>query len=230
MVFVEVLTGKMPWCDAQGHRTQLMPKIHQMVLEGERLILPPDDYCPKHISAVIKKCWATRAKDRPQFHEICQMLWQCKARILSRSSPHSSPQKSEPQKHKNDGGDTGCILTTGNSEILFQGHGMMANIRATTVDYEQLHVKEYADVYIRKECLGIGGYSPERPHIIEYDDVSMAKECLGIGGYAPVFKCQYHGAMAAAKIFRISKIDEVKVVENEANLQARLQHPNVVNS
>ncbi|CAM6040741.1 unnamed protein product, partial [Sphagnum compactum] len=193
MVFFEVLTGEVPFANSQ--RT----KIYQMVLKGKRPILPPDDYCPKHVSAVIKKCWATRAKDRPQFHEICQMLWQCKARILSRSSP----QKSEPQKHKNDGGDTGCILTTGNSEILSQGHGMMANIRATTLDYEPLHV-------------------------IEYDDVCRGKECLGIGGYAPVFKCQYHGEMVAAKMFCISKIDDVKVVENEANLQARLQHPNVV--
>ncbi|CAN5953825.1 unnamed protein product [Sphagnum jensenii] len=167
-----------------------------MVLEGVRPIFPPDDYCPKHISAVIKKCWATRAKDRPQFHEICQMLRECKARILS----HSSPQKPKPQKHKNDGGDTG---DTGNSEILFQGHGMMANIRATTLDYEPLHV-------------------------IEYNDVCRGKECLGIGGYAPVFKCELHGEMAAAKLFRISRIAEVEVVKNEANLQARLQHPNVV--
>jgi serine/threonine protein kinase len=198
-VFFEVLTGELPFVNSQRI------EIHQMVLKGQRPILPPDDYCPKHVSAVTKKCWATRAKDRPQFHEICQMLWQCKARILSRSSPHSSPQKSEPQKHKNDGGDTGCILTTGNSEILSQGHGMMANIRATTLDYESLHV-------------------------IEYDDVCRGEECLGIGGYAPVFKCQYHGEMVAGKMFRISKIDEVKVVENEANLQARLQHPIVVQS
>jgi serine/threonine protein kinase len=197
MVFFEVLTGEVPFAHSQ--RIQ----IDSMVRNGERPILSPDDHCPKHVSAVIKKCWAQRAKDRPQFHEICQMLRQCKARILSHSSPHSSPQKSEPQKHKNDGGDTGCILTTGNSEILFQGHGMMANIRATTLDYEPLH-------------------------IIEYDDVCRGKECLGIGGFAPVFKCQYNGEMVAAKMFRILKNDEVKVVENEATLQARLQHPNVV--
>jgi serine/threonine protein kinase len=193
MVFFEVLTGELPFFGTPIFR--LLPKI----LEGVRPTLPPDDYCPKHVSAVLKKCWATRPEDRPQFHEICQMLRECKARILSRPSP----QKPKPQKHKNDGGDTGCILTTGNSEILFQGHGMMANIRATTLDYEPLHV-------------------------IEYDDVYRGKECLGIGGYAPVFKCQYHGEMAAAKLFLISKIAEVEAVKNEANLQARLQHPNVV--
>jgi len=124
---------------------------------------------------LISKCWATRPEDRPQFLEICKFLWQYK----------------------------GQILTTGNSEILFQGHGRMANMRATTLDYEPLHV-------------------------IEYDDVCRGKECLGIGGYAPVFKCEYHGEMAAAKMFLISKIDEVEAVKNEANLQARLQHPNVV--
>jgi hypothetical protein len=67
-------------------------------------------------------------EDYPQFHEICQMLWQCKARILSHSSPHSSPWKSEPQKHRNDGGDIGSIVTPGNSENLFQGPQMMAKI------------------------------------------------------------------------------------------------------
>jgi serine/threonine protein kinase len=191
IVFFEVLTGEVPF-DSTPHT-----QIHQMVREGVRPMLPPDDYCPEHVSAVIKKCWATRAKDRPQFHEICEMLRQCKARILS----HSSPQKSEPQKHKNDGADSGGIVTTRNSEFFCCG--MMTNIRATTLDYQPLHV-------------------------IEYDHVSRGKECLGIGGYAPVFKCQYHVEMVAAKMICISKIDEVKVVENEANLQARLQHPNVV--
>jgi len=193
MVFFEVLTGQVPFAHSP------LVRIRQRVLHGDRPILPPDDYCPVYVSAVIKRCWATMPEDRPQFDEICKMLWQCKARILS----HSSPQKFEPQKHKNDGGDTGCILTTGNSEILFQGHGMMPNIRATTLDYEPLHV-------------------------IEYDDVCREKECLGIGGHAPVFKCKYHGEMAAVKMFLISKTVTVEAVENEANLQARLQHPNVV--
>jgi len=197
MVFFEVLTGKVPFANIS--KSQILPRI----LRGERPTLPPDVYCPEHVSAFISKCWATRPEDRPMFPEICKVLWECKARILSHSSPQSSPQKSEPQKHKNDGGDTVCILTTGKSEILFQGHGMMAIIRATTLDYEPLHV-------------------------IEYDDVHRGKECLGIGGYAPVLKCQYHGEMAAVKILHISKIDKVKAVQNEANLQARLQHPNVV--
>jgi serine/threonine protein kinase len=200
MVFYEVLTGKMPCCDAQGIPTVSIRDFVPSICRGERPSLPPD--CPAYLSALISNCWATRAEDRPGFPEICKFLWQCKGQILSRPSPHSSPQKPEPQKHKNDGGDTGCILTTGNSEILFQGHGMMANIRANTLDYEPLH-------------------------IVEYDDVCRGKECLGIGGYAPVFKSQYHGEMVPAKMFRISK-DEVKLVENEASLQAGLQQPNVV--
>jgi serine/threonine protein kinase len=171
MVFYEVLTGKMPWCDAQGNPTVRMSDLLARILRGERPALPWD--CPAHLSAFISKCWATRAEDRPQFPEICKFLWQYK----------------------------GQILTTGNSEILFEGHGTMANIRATTFNYE--------------------------PRIIEYDDVCRGKECLGIGGYAPVFKSQYHGEMVPAKMFRISK-DEVKLVENEASLQAGLQQPNVV--
>ncbi len=144
MVFFEVLTGEMPFENIEQH------ELPSSIRNGLRPTLPPDDYCPVHVSAVIKKCWATRPEDRPQFHEICQMLWQCKARILSHSPPHSSPWKSERQKHRNDGGDIGGIVRTGNSENLFQDPGMMANINAggfrATIDYN--------DVQIEKDCLG----------------------------------------------------------------------------
>ncbi|CAM6018529.1 unnamed protein product [Sphagnum balticum] len=193
MVFFEVLTGEIPFQD------KLPTQLLQCVLKGERPILPPDDYCPVHVSAVIKKCWATMPEDRPQFHEICQMLWQCKARILSHSSPHSSPWNSEPQKHRNDGGDSGGIVTTGNNENLFQGPGMMANISA-------------------------GDFRAT----IEYNDVQLKIEYLGEGGYAPVVKCQFHGEVAAAKLFNTSNTIEAKAVKNEAKLLASLRHPNVV--
>jgi serine/threonine protein kinase len=200
MVFFEVLTGKLPWCDAQGNPTilvmsELLPSIHS----EKRPSLPPENYCPAHLSTLINKCWATRAEDRPQFHEICQMLWQCKARILSHSSPHSSPWKSEPQKHRNDGGDIGHIVRTGNSENLFQGPAMMANISG--VDFRAT---------------------------IEYNDVRLKIEYLGQGGYACVFKCELHGEMAAAKLFKTSNTIEVEAVKNEAKLLASLRHPNVV--
>jgi len=117
MVFYEVLTGKMPWCDTQGNRTVSMSDLLPSIRMGERPTLPHD--CPADLSALISRCWATRAEYRPEFPEICKFLLQCKGQILTYSSPHSSPQKPKPQKHKNDGGDTGCILTTANSEILF---------------------------------------------------------------------------------------------------------------
>jgi serine/threonine protein kinase len=193
MVFFEVLTGEVPF---EGSKLR---DLHHRVLNGERPILPPDDYCPVHVSAVIKKCWATMPEDRPQFHEICQMLWQCKARILSHSSLHSSPWKSEPQKHRNDGGDIGGIVTTGNSENLFQGPRMMANISAWNF---------WAT--------------------IEDNDVQLTIEYLGQGDYACVFTCQLHGEMAASKLFNTSNTIEDKAVKNEAKLLASLEHPNVV--
>jgi len=193
MVFFEVLTGEMPFENIKQH--ELRSSSHN----GLRPTLPPDSYCPVHVSAVMKKCWATRPEDRPQFHEIRQMLWQCKARILSHSSPHPSPWKSEPQKHRNDGGDIGGIVRTGNSENLFQGPGMMANISA--VDFRAT---------------------------IEFNDVQLKIEYLGQGGYAVVVQCQLHGEMAAAKLFNTSNTIEVKAVKNEAKLLASLRHPNVV--
>jgi len=102
MIFFEVLTVKMPWCDAQGNPTvrmsDLLPSIHRR----ERPTSPPD--CPAHLSAFISACWATRAEDRPEFSEICKFLWQCKGQILTCSYPDPSPQSSTSQKHTNDGG------------------------------------------------------------------------------------------------------------------------------
>jgi serine/threonine protein kinase len=189
MVFFEVLTGQTPWFDAQGIATLQMSDLLPSILRGERPTLPP--YCPADLSALITECWATKPAHRPQFHEICQRLLQCKARILSDSSPHSSPS--------NDGGDIGGIVTTDNSENLFQGPGMMANISA-------------------------GDFRAT----IEYNDVQLKIEYLGQGGYADVFKCQFRGEMAAAKLFRTSNTIEVKAVQNEAKLLASLRHPNVV--
>ncbi|CAK9256650.1 unnamed protein product [Sphagnum jensenii] len=179
-----------------------------MSMDLRRPTLPPEDSCPGHLSAFIKECWATRPKDRPKFPEICQMLQECKGMILSHSSPHPSLQNSEPRKHRNDGDYTRSILATDNSEKLFQGSGRMVDVsggrfRATNPDHGLLHLMEYEDV-----CIG--------------------KECLGIGAFGVVFKCTFHGKMAAAQIMLTSNIPEVEAVENEVNIRARLQHPNVV--
>jgi serine/threonine protein kinase len=105
MVFFEVLTGKIPWCDAEGKPTirvtsELLPGIHSEM----RPTLPPDNYCPAHLSTFINDCWATRAEDRPKFPEICEFLWECKSQILTHSYAYPSPQSSTPKKCTSDGG------------------------------------------------------------------------------------------------------------------------------
>jgi serine/threonine protein kinase len=203
MVFFQVLTGEMPFKNIQRH------KVLSRIRHGERPTLPSEDYCPAYLAAFIKKCWATRAADRPKFPEICQMLWKCKGMILRHSHPHPSPQNSEPQKFRNDGGYNRSILAMVNIKNLFQAHGtMMAKMsgrgfRSTNSDRGHLH-------------------------LIAFDDVHRGKECLGNGSFGSVFKCQCRGEIAAVKIFLTSNITEVKAVENEVNLLARLQHPNVV--
>ncbi|CAM6064240.1 unnamed protein product [Sphagnum tenellum] len=86
-----------------------------------------------------------------------------------------------------------------NSENLFQGPRMIANISA-------------------------GDFS----ETIADNDVQLKIEYPGQGGYACVFKCQLHGEMAAAKLFNTSNTIEVKAVKNKAKLLASLEHPNVV--
>ncbi|CAM6018522.1 unnamed protein product [Sphagnum balticum] len=90
LVFFEVLTGEVPFANIS--KSQILGKIRC----GEMPILPPDDYCPVHLSAFIKECWATRPQDRPKFPEICQRLRECKDTILSHSTPNASSQNSKP--------------------------------------------------------------------------------------------------------------------------------------
>jgi hypothetical protein len=64
-------------------------------------------------------------------------------------------------------------------------------------------------------------------HLIEYDDVKLGN-FPGKGSFGAVFKCEFLGEKAAAKVFTASRRTEVDIVQKEAKLQARLQHPNVV--
>ncbi|CAM6015050.1 unnamed protein product [Sphagnum balticum] len=81
MVFFEVLTGKTPFSDV------LRKDLYKKVCEGERPALPSKAYCPVYLSAFIDRCWVTKAKHRPQFPEICQMLVYCKELILRDTFP-----------------------------------------------------------------------------------------------------------------------------------------------
>jgi serine/threonine protein kinase len=81
MIFFEVLTGKVPF---EGVRQW---KIFQIIKKGERPNLPSEAYCPEYLSAFIRRCWATEAKERPEFPDICQMLVYCNELILRDSLP-----------------------------------------------------------------------------------------------------------------------------------------------
>jgi protein phosphatase 1L len=64
--------------------------------------------------------------------------------------------------------------------------------------------------------------------LIDYDDVKLG-DLLGRRPFGVVFKCEFLGEKAAAKVFRsVSTVTGLKAVQNEAALQARLRHPNVV--
>jgi hypothetical protein len=76
MVCFEVLTGDVPF------RGKPRGTLLQNIRDGVRPQLPDVDYCPEYLSALIRKCWATNAVERPQFPEICQRLVDYKARVL----------------------------------------------------------------------------------------------------------------------------------------------------
>jgi serine/threonine protein kinase len=76
MLCFEVLTGAVPYED-KPQKTLL-----RSIRGGVRPQLPHADYCPDYLSALIEKCWATNAVERPQFPKICQLLVDYKARVL----------------------------------------------------------------------------------------------------------------------------------------------------
>ncbi len=81
MIFFEVLTGKVPFADVPRW------EIFQRIKNGKRPALPSEAYCPEYLSAFIRRCWATEAKERPEFPDICQTLVHCKELILRDSFP-----------------------------------------------------------------------------------------------------------------------------------------------
>ncbi len=62
----------------------------------------------------------------------------------------------------------------------------------------------------------------------EYADVKVGNRLLGEGAGGKVLACEFLGLEAAAKVFLADSSNNAKVVETEAQLFARLRHPNVV--
>ncbi len=81
LVFFEVLTGEIPFKGVP------LTNVLQCICNGMRPHLPPVEYCPGYLSALIEKCWATNPAERPQFPEISQLLACCKNLILMHSCP-----------------------------------------------------------------------------------------------------------------------------------------------
>ncbi|CAK9193417.1 unnamed protein product [Sphagnum troendelagicum] len=90
MLCFEVLTGAVPFKD-RPLRTLL-----QSIRDGVRPQLPDVDYCPDYLSALIEKCWATSAVERPQFPIIWQLLMDYKARVLK----HPCGQEDVPPDYR----------------------------------------------------------------------------------------------------------------------------------
>jgi protein phosphatase 1L len=81
VIFSEVLTGEIPFSDIKNM------EIFKSVCSGVRPSLPDEEYCPAYLSALIRKCWDTEPKARPDFPQICQELVACKY-MLKHSYPH----------------------------------------------------------------------------------------------------------------------------------------------
>ncbi|KAH9549276.1 hypothetical protein CY35_10G009300 [Sphagnum magellanicum] len=94
-----------------------------------------------------------------------------------------------------------------------------------TTSYPQGDVTKLAEYVLEK--LRATNSDHGHLHSIEYDDVKLG-DFLGKGSFGAVFKCEFLGEKAAAKVFTASRRTEVDIVQKEARLQARLQHPNVV--
>jgi len=82
VIFSEVLTGETPY-----PHIKFNAEIFKSVCNGVRPSLPDEEYCPAYLSALIRKCWDTEPKARPDFPQICQELVACKY-MLKHLCPH----------------------------------------------------------------------------------------------------------------------------------------------
>ncbi|KAH8963475.1 hypothetical protein BDL97_04G013200, partial [Sphagnum fallax] len=85
VIFSEVLTGETAFSDIKQQM-----EIFKSVCSGVRPSLPDEEYCPAYLSALIRKCWDTEPKARPDFPQICQELVPCKY-MLKHAYPFHSP-------------------------------------------------------------------------------------------------------------------------------------------
>ncbi|CAB3988052.1 Fibroblast growth factor receptor 3 [Paramuricea clavata] len=49
-------------------------EVYQLLLNGKRM--DPPMYCPEEICKVMSKCWNEYPKDRPNFENLKEMLWE----------------------------------------------------------------------------------------------------------------------------------------------------------
>jgi hypothetical protein len=108
MLCFEVLTGDLPFKDKP------LVTLLQSIRDGVRPQLPDKKYCPDYLSALIEKCWATNAVERPQFPVILQLLIDYKARVLKHpyrgeDVPPDSSQHSQTVDIPNTA-DTICVI------------------------------------------------------------------------------------------------------------------------
>jgi serine/threonine protein kinase len=94
-----------------------------------------------------------------------------------------------------------------------------------TTSYPQGDVTKLAEYVLEK--LRATNSDHGHLHLIEYDDVKL-RDFLAKGPFGAVFKCEFLGEKAAAKVFTASRLTRVDIVQKEAKLHASLQHPNVV--
>ncbi|AWO97616.1 putative non-receptor tyrosine-protein kinase TNK1 [Scophthalmus maximus] len=75
-----------PWFGLSGR--QILWRVER---EGERLERPPD--CPQELYAVMRKCWACSAADRPSFAQLTAMVTEAKPMEVQVSRDFSEPRK-----------------------------------------------------------------------------------------------------------------------------------------
>ncbi len=85
--------------------------------------------------------------------------------------------------------------------------------RYKTTSYPQGDVTRLAEYVLEK--LRATNSDHGHQHLIEYDDVNLG-DFLGKGSSGAVFKCEFLGEKAAAKVFTASRPTEVDIIEKEA--------------
>ncbi|CAK9192557.1 unnamed protein product [Sphagnum troendelagicum] len=239
MVCFEVLTGDVPFKDKP------LGTLLQSIRDGLRPQLPDADYCPNYFCALIEKCWATNAVERPQFPIIYQLLMDYKARVLK----HPCGQEDVPPDYRQNlqavdlaGTDyvTYILEDDNNHRVREPATSLLQEVQSLSVDrpYCEFSFKEleaatssFSHMLRRVQSIFVYQPSPRRFSSKELDTATASfssRNLVHEDGFSKVYRGELQdGRLLAIECAKDSKCQEI-LLTGGLEINSCLSHANIV--